>query len=245
MDSENIAGVSRIEALPSIDEVMQVPHKERSPIQKRVAYMEALKAYMQGWPGHPSPSVFEVAEKFLIPLKTLEKHSISADWAATRANYQISEERSLAASRLAVVLRVDKTVIEQAEKVIAKAADHYMKLLDTVTAMPEGQAPRETSAGSPVKSEIETKIYLLTRLSAGFIAMAQGAKQLGLVKAPGEDDRNRGVLDPAKLAGLSLTIIQQDENGRMKVAQRPASEVLDIEADRLPLAGQVAEVKAG
>ncbi len=157
-------------------------------------------------------------------------------------------DRVDASSRLGIVLKVDKVVIEYAEKVVSKGADHYLKLMEEVakigTAQADGtvvasNAPRETSAGSPVKSELEEKIFLMSRLTASFMALANGAKALGLVKL-GDGEDARQALDPAKLAGLSLTIINKVD-GRMRAEERPVGEVLDLggpPGTGLPLAAQ-------
>ena len=206
-----------------LEEVLRKPHKERAPKEKRLVYDESLKAFMQGWELEPKPTVFQVAERYGIPLKQLQVHAERADWMMLRANHQGSIERAEELSRAAAVMREDKVTLEGAERVITQAFDMYVDALGKIRAMGDSTAPRESSEGSPVKSELEVKVLLLARVTQGAMAMANGAKSLGLVREIQSGNEKRESLDPAKLASLSLTIIQ---NGSAR--ERPIGEVIDI-----------------
>ena len=202
----------------SLEAALAKPNRERSPDEKRLAWEEASRLFHERRPGVPEPDLAEIAKRTGLPLKALLDRASSANWFATRADCNLAQERAALATRQAAVIRVDEVVIKEAERLISKASAQYQHLLDVVGTLPEDPRPRETSEGAPVKSELEIKVSLLARLSQAFMAMAQGAKSLGMIKGPESEDDGHQLLDPAKLAQLNLTVVQRQSEKEMKRA---------------------------
>lgn len=218
-------------AKPDLSLALLKDHKDRTQAEKRMLYDEAFKLFMKGWDGEQEPAPATVADRLGMPLKMLELHAERAQWLVLRENVKLQRERAASNARLAALSRVDEVVIRRAESIANKAADHYLSLIDTVWAMPDSPDPRETSIGAPVKSELEEKIFLLNRVTAGFSAMAQGLKAMGLIRSEQEQLANaRGTLDLSKLAGLSLTVINQGGPGHKLTLEKPVGALYDIES---------------
>ena len=208
------------------------------PVEKRRRYGDALAVYLTGWDGCEMPSEMDVARRCHIPIPQLVAHATYAGWAATRANR--NHTVALAATRMkeAVALKIDEAVLEMAEKVAKVTLAAYAEQLeaaarigrdDTTGRLNDTVADqRETSEGYDVKSELEVRGIILNRATQGFVQLAKGLKELGLVRVPGTtgEGDGRGVLDPSKLAKLTLNFVQVNQSGEPKLVSKSALDVL-------------------